>query len=263
MGAPGDSSGTSWRPRGGTAADPMRLVWAGFTLLSIAQPLTAQLTAPKSQARQRARTTPVIRVWEAGLLVGLTAGAMAIDQSARASAQQHRTSFRDHLSDFGRAFGNKYYVYPPLLAGTLAGRVFGSKTLERVSWHALESVAIAAGATLVLKSAIGRRRPDVSPDDPFRFAPFSFKFNSLPSGHTSMAFALATSLSAETKDHWTDALCYAVATLTALSRVNDDKHWLSDTLFGAGLGIMSARLVQGWHHRLLLRPGAVGVNLSF
>lgn len=44
---------------------------------------------------------------------------------------------------------------------------------------------------MILKSAIGWRRPNSSPDNPFRFTPFTFKDNSFPSGHTTVAFALA------------------------------------------------------------------------
>lgn len=240
----------------------MRFAAAAVALLVVAQPLAAQDPVPDS-LRRRAPAKPIIRVWEAGIVVGLTAGAMAIDQSLRNSVQAHRSGFKDDLSNFGNAFGEKYYVYPGLVVSTLAGRVFHSKTLERVSWHALESTVLAGGVALVLKSAIGRRRPDVIPHDAFNFGPFTFKDNSFPSGHTTVAFALATSLAGETKDHWSDVLFYSLATLTGFSRVNDDKHWLADTVFGAAVGIVSARLVQRRNRPFLVGPGLVAASFSF
>jgi len=233
----------------------------GLTVL--AEPLAAQHLVADSTVRHRAPSTPVIRVWEAVAIVGLTAGAAAIDQSVRDNAQEHRTEFRDHLSDFGNAFGTPYYVYPALVVGALAGKAFGSKPLFGISWRALQSTALAGASVLVLKSVIGRRRPEVSPDDAFDFGPFTFKDNSFPSGHTAIAFSLATSLAAETRDHWSDALFYAVATLTAFSRVNDDKHWLSDTALGAGMGIVSARLVRRWNRPFVAGPGVVAMRVSF
>ena len=240
----------------------MRFLTLGLGMLLLGQPLVAQHLVPDSLAK-RVQARPVIRWWEAGLAVGLTAGAMALDQSVRNSMQDHRSSFKDDLSNFGNAFGEKYYVYPALVVGSLAGRVFRSKTLERVTWHALESTVLAGGATLVLKSAIGRRRPDVTPDDPFEFGPFTFRDNSFPSGHTAVAFALATSLAGETRDHWSDALFFSLATLTAASRINDDKHWLADTVFGSAVGIVSARVMQRRNRPFILAPGMVAVALKF
>ncbi|PYP40538.1 MAG: hypothetical protein DMD43_08360, partial [Gemmatimonadetes bacterium] len=74
---------------------------------------------------------------------------------------------------------------------------------------------------------------------------------------------LATTFSGETHDRWSAAGFYSVAALTGFSRVNDDKHWLSDTVFGAALGIMSARLVQRWHRPLIIGPGVVAASVSF
>ena len=196
-------------------------------------------------------------------MAGLTAGAMLIDQRVRNALNRDTAKLPSILVRFGDAEGNPVYVFPILLGGTLAGRALGSKVVEAVSWRAFESTAMATGTALILKSAIGRRRPNVAPHTPFSFRPFTFHGNSLPSGHTTIAFALATSLSSETKDHWTDVLFYAGATLTAYSRMNDDKHWLSDTVFGAALGIVSARLVHRWHRPLLLTSRGVGMSLAF
>src|SRR5258708_3778256 len=131
--------------------------------------LAAQHLVPDSLFRTRAPARPVLRVWEAGLIAGLGAGALAIDQSVRNDAQEERTSFRDHLSDVGNAFGNKLYVYPALALGALGGKAFGSKGLTRVSWHALEATALAGASVELLKTVTGRRRPDVSPTDAYTF----------------------------------------------------------------------------------------------
>jgi membrane-associated phospholipid phosphatase len=228
-----------------------------------AGPLAAQHLVPDSLFRTRAPARPVLRLWEAGLVAGLGAGAMAIDQSTRNNLQEDRTTFRNHLSDFGNAFGNKLYVFPALALGALGGKAIGSKGLTRISWHSLEATVLAGAAVEVVKTAVGRRRPTISPNDAYTFRGFTLEDNSFPSGHTAIAFALATTLSGETRDHWSDAGFYTLATLTGFSRVNDDKHWLSDTVFGAALGIMSARLVERWHRPLIVGPGVVAVSAAF
>jgi membrane-associated phospholipid phosphatase len=238
--------------------------WHGVVfLLCLSQPLSAQQRTVPSRPRVRVPAKPVIRWWEAGAVVGLTAGSLAIDQSVRHWLVRDTARLPSFLVRTGDAFGSISYVYPALLVGTLSGKALGHRGLEGVSWRALESTVVAGAAALALKSAIGRRRPDVAPNTAFSFRPFAFKGNSFPSGHATVAFALATSLSAETKDHWTDALFYSAATLTGYSRINDDRHWLSDIVFGAGLGIISARLVHRWHRPFVVTPRGVGLSLAF
>ena len=228
-----------------------------------ARPLAAQHLVPDSLIMRPAPGRPVIRLWEAGVVVGLTAGALAIDQSVRNDVQDDRTPFRNHLSDAGNALGNGVYVYPALIAGTLGGKALKSKTLERVSWQALESTVLAGVGVEVVKTAVGRRRPNISPDDAFTFRGFTVSDNSFPSGHTAVSFALATSLAHQTRPFWTHALFYSGAVLTGFARVNDDKHWLSDTVVGAAMGIMSARMVERWHRKLLVGPGVVALSATF
>ena len=230
----------------------MKLVRGGLVLLFLTQPLAAQ---------QGGRAQPVIRGWEVAALVGLTAAALVIDQSVRHALRRDSTRLPSLLVKAGDLLGNGRYVAPSLLAGLLTGVAISDSAVEQVNTRAFESVAVGAGVALILKSAIGRRRPDVAPNTAFSFRPFAFKGNSLPSGHTTIAFAVATSLASETKDHWSDVLFYAGGTLTAFARINDDKHWLSDTVLGAALGIVSARLIQRWNRTT---PGTTPlVSLSF
>jgi membrane-associated phospholipid phosphatase len=49
-------------------------------------------------------------------------------------------------------------------------------------------------------------------------------------------------------------LLYTAATGTAFSRINDNRHWLSDTAMGAVLGIFTAKVVSGRWHIFGLRP---------
>lgn len=81
----------------------------------------------------------------------------------------------------------------------------------------------------VLKIAIDRERPDGSDNA------------SWPSGHTSSMFALAGAL---TGSYGAKAAvpAYSAATLVALARMRENKHWLSDVVAGAFLGTYWARV---------------------
>ena len=68
---------------------------------------------------------------------------------------------------------------------------------------------------------------------------------SFPSGHTSEAFTFATVLYKESVDY--DPVLgysgYLFSTATGVLRITNNRHWASDVLVGAGLGIIVTNLV--------------------
>lgn len=73
--------------------------------------------------------------------------------------------------------------------------------------------------------------------------------NSFPSGHTTQAFAAATVFAKEYgyKSPWYSIGAYTVATGVGAMRILNNRHWFSDVLAGAGIGILSANLVYATH----------------
>ena len=74
--------------------------------------------------------------------------------------------------------------------------------------------------------------------------PDSSKNNAFPSGHTAEAFASAEFLRMEYKDvsPWYGVAGYAMAITTGYLRMYNNKHWFSDVVAGAGVGIISTKL---------------------
>lgn len=127
-----------------------------------------------------------------------------------------------------------YVQYSPLAACYIM-KVAGMKS--RSAWgRMLVSHAFAAGtmATFVngMKYAIKERRPDETAR------------NSFPSGHTATAFMAATLLHREYGhvSPWISIGAYTVATATGVGRVVHNRHWASDVLCGAGIGVMTGEL---------------------
>lgn len=87
--------------------------------------------------------------------------------------------------------------------------------------------------TIGIKTLTKEMRPDGSDNDSF------------PSGHTSNAFVMATVLHHEFIDTspWLAFSGYLFATTTGVFRVLNNKHWVSDVLVGAGIGIIVTDLV--------------------
>ena len=82
-----------------------------------------------------------------------------------------------------------------------------------------------------LKSITKVERPDATSN------------NSFPSGHTATAFMGAEFLYQEYKDVsiWYGVSGYAIATFTGTFRIYNNRHWLTDVVAGAGIGILSAK----------------------
>jgi len=77
-------------------------------------------------------------------------------------------------------------------------------------------------------------------------------FQSLPSGHTAQAFAAASVVHKEFRhrSRWYGIGAYTLASTVAFYRMVNDKHWLSDVIVGAGIGIMSTHIAYATHqHR--------------
>jgi membrane-associated phospholipid phosphatase len=75
---------------------------------------------------------------------------------------------------------------------------------------------------------------------------------SFPSGHTATAFVAAEFLRQEYKDRspWIGAGGYAIAVATGYLRMYNNKHWFSDVMAGAGVGIFSTRITYWAYPKL-------------
>jgi hypothetical protein len=73
--------------------------------------------------------------------------------------------------------------------------------------------------------------------------PDGTSFNSFPSGHTATAFMGAELMHQEYKHQsiWYSVAGYTIATGTGAFRMYNNRHWLSDVVAGAGVGILSAK----------------------
>ncbi len=152
----------------------------------------------------------------------------------------------------------------------------GSKTLETgvLAWSAILQCGI---LTTFLKGMFGRQRPFWDNGVDRWSGPVGFfsrfgsgqlgRYDSFPGGHSITAFSLATVLAMQYRESvWVPILSYTMATGVALSRVTENKHWLSDCLVGGFLGCVIGRMVVLNHrsrYHILPTAGVVNGSLSF
>jgi hypothetical protein len=137
-----------------------------------------------------------------------------------------------------------YLVFAPIAAvyGLNAMGINGKNNFRDRSMLIGLSELIAGTAVFTVKKFSGETRPDGS--DQYSF----------PSGHTAAAFAAAEFMRQEYKDvsPWYGVAGYAMAATTGYLRMYNNKHWASDVVAGAGIGIMSTKLAY-WIYPVIKR----------
>lgn len=187
---------------------------------------------------------------ETGIILGGTVAISALDRSDRLVALRNQSQRAENIFTVGRNYGVATYGIAFSGGVYAGGLLFRSGDLRETGLNLLESIAFSGIITSVVKSVVGRSRPFVE-EGPFRFHAMQFKdeTTSFPSGHPTVAFAISSVLSKKIKNTWASIGLYALATLTAVSRVYDDEHWTSDVFLGAAIGNTIGIAVTGLHQR--------------
>lgn len=189
-------------------------------------------TIPAEQHR-RSKTAEIIGIAapSAMILYGALSfkveGIRQLDYSVRNELLENNSIWHNRWDD--------YLQYSPAVAA------FGLKLCGMKSMHGWRDMAIlyaasnllAGGVVYRTKTLTGRERPDSSNN-------YSF-----PSGHTGTAFVAAEFLHQEYKNEsvWISVGGYGMATLVGVSRIYRNKHWVSDVAAGAGIGILSTKII--------------------
>ncbi len=155
--------------------------------------------------------------------------------------------YKDYFS-VTNEFGGKFAIAGIITTYAVASLTDNDK-LQDFSATAFESMFFAGTTTMVLKILIGRARPNFT-DDPYSFSPLNLHdyYQSLPSGHTTIAFAWLTVLSNYYGENKIVRYgSYTLAASTALARVYKNRHWLSDTVLGAMIGYYFGKKLSELH----------------
>jgi membrane-associated phospholipid phosphatase len=179
-------------------------------------------------------------------LVGGSAAATAsfFDQDVRDSIQGETLNWGDTLETGAGPVWSTVFVAGMFTAGRLS---HGSR-FRAMTYDMLDASIVNFGYTELIKVAVGRERPNGQDNKSF------------PSGHTSNSFALAAV--AERHYGWKLGVpAYLVAGLVGASRLEQDKHYLSDVVAGAALGYIVGRTVVRVNGRPLSSGSARGAEM--
>lgn len=166
------------------------------------------------------------------------AGIIAKSEKASFRQDYNNQNARTRLiTNFHNEIDNYTQYVPFALA---AGLNFSGVKGRSDTWRFLASSAMSYALMAAIVNPIKYSAKEMRPDGSTR--------NSWPSGHTATAFASATILHKEyglTRSPWYSVAGYGIATATGVMRVLNNRHWVSDVLSGAGIGIVSTELAYG------------------
>ena len=168
-----------------------------------------------------------IPLFVAGLAVKGDKAMFRVNNDKGKKNTQLLTNFKTGIDDYSQFFG------PAMVVGLKLGGYEGRSDWPRL----LASAGMSYGIMALLVNGIKYTAKEMRPD--------GSSANSWPSGHTATAFVGATLLHKEyglTRSPWFSVAGYGVAAATGVMRVLNNRHWVSDVMSGAGIGIMSAEL---------------------
>jgi membrane-associated phospholipid phosphatase len=164
-------------------------------------------------------------------------GTFALGAAATSSAfmfdDEAQTLMRDkaeELGEFGQSAGSFKTIVPLTVGLFVTGRASTDSRFRAATYDIAQATIVSGLYTDILKRTVARPRPDASDT------------RSFPSGHTSNAFAWASVAS----HHYGPKVgipAYALAGFIGVSRMERDKHHLSDVLAGATIGLIAGRTV--------------------
>jgi hypothetical protein len=219
-----------------------------------------RVTSDLAGAARTAADTNWLRMGVFG--TGVVLASSALDRRADQFAQDHAQN--RWLKGVNKIGNNAVPWFA--IGGAAAAALDGSDPARsRTGYAAIEAGGTAFLAVEGLKYMVGRARPGNELGN-HAFKPFSTVagYDSMPSGHTIILWAVATPFAEEYDAPW----LYGVAAVTNLARVGSRQHWVSDTVAGSVLGYAigkvfweSSRAPKKGEPRVLIHPS--GINMAW
>jgi membrane-associated phospholipid phosphatase len=180
-------------------------------------------------------------------VAGGTALLFTADKAVRSIAIRNQSGFANSVFGIDKFYGSGYTAL--FTAGIYGYGLFaGDAGIRNLGLKASEAFIISGAITTVLKVVIGRRRPYGGESNLFFSPPklFDNDYQSLPSGHTTVAFAVSTVMAGYSDNLLWKTFWFGSAGLVALSRIYHNQHWVSDVFLGGAIGYFVGDFISGY-----------------
>lgn len=180
-----------------------------------------------------------------GLAAAGMANAFGADEATYRHFAAEESAPPPNASSVLDAIGSAEFLYPTVIGTYFLGRALGKPKVRSTGAKLTQGLLMTGVIVTLTKQLTGRERPD------YRSA------SSLPSGHTADFFTIATILQHDYG--WKVGVpAYAVAGLMGVSRLDANRHFLSDIIVGATIGVVVGHTVGGRLDRQGMQVGVIG-----
>ncbi|HKQ64305.1 MAG TPA: phosphatase PAP2 family protein [Methylomirabilota bacterium] len=184
-----------------------------------------------------------------GMVLSVVVAALLVDPRLRTWAPHWKHPALDALVGLINPIGAGATLLVACVALTVICRGLGYARLRDTAWLAALTFSCAGITEFAIKHLVGRARPDAGLASMAVLGPgFRPDVDSFPSGHATSVFAVATIFASAYPR--VAAPAYALAAAIALGRVYLERHYLSDIVAGAMIGILFAAYLWRWRHAL-------------
>lgn len=226
-----------------------------FLTLAVSRPCKAE--TPKVLEHTGGDIVSTFANWPVLILAGGVAAAVIshpLDDNVQHYFSNHH--FSTTFDDVGKWVGDPYILGSASLVVYGTSLLTKNEEFQRTSETMVEALLFNALITESLKYSFGRTRPDGGS-------------HSFPSGHASTMFTIASVL--QSMEGWQYGVpTYVAASAIAFSRLDANRHFLSDVVFGAALGSCIGWGTSRFHKkestRLMISPildNTRGIMLSY
>jgi membrane-associated phospholipid phosphatase len=165
---------------------------------------------------------------------------------------QVRPLYNGTLAQIGDFYGS--LPMPFILFSVYGGYslITGDMLARKIAYEIGQSCLYAVAIVYTMKTVIGRARPFTN-EGKSSFHPLELTnddHHSFPSGHVTEAMAMSTVLAFNADPLWLKILAYTPVPFTLFSRAYQGWHWISDCVFGFGIGLFTAKWCADAHGRI-------------
>jgi membrane-associated phospholipid phosphatase len=192
-----------------------------------------------------------------GAVAGVSAGSFLVEEQVRVAFQQHRSGVSDVLERVGFWYGTPLFTVPATLLTLGAGEILNDPDVSDTGVLMSQLLLSALFVQQPIRITVGRARP-LTGEGHWSFRPFTLgnDYASFVSGHSWSAFGISNIVARQIDQAWASVTLYTLATITALSRLYSDNHWLTDVVLGSVIGYAISTELWNRRHEDSVSPEA-------
>ncbi|WP_367388805.1 phosphatase PAP2 family protein [Lewinella sp. LCG006] len=184
-----------------------------------------------------------------GIAVG-TYGLFLLDEEVNPIFTNQHDNIPKTVRDLAFYFGKPQYNYGLTAAVYGLGILTKNEKIRKTGILLIASATTAGLIQSVSKTTVGRARPSTGiGNKSFDFFNSTPDYHSFPSGHAILSFTTAHALARSVRSPWLKVGIYGLGSITPISRLWTNAHWLSDIGLSLAISIVSVDSVFNYLQR--------------